>query len=48
MELGRSAASHIDRILRGAKISNINLKAARATGLTVPPTVIGRADEVIE
>jgi putative ABC transport system substrate-binding protein len=53
-------ASYIDRVLRGAKISDlplqyatkfrlvINLKAAKAIGLTMPETLIGRADEVIE
>ena len=58
--IARGAASYIDRVLRGAKISDlpvqyatkfrlvINLKAAKAIGLTMPETLIGRADEVIE
>jgi putative ABC transport system substrate-binding protein len=58
--LARATASYIDRVLRGAKISDlpvqyatkfrlvINLKAAKAIGLTMPETLIGRADEVIE
>lgn len=56
----RRAASYVDRILRGAKPSDlpvqapvkyeftINLKAARALGLDVPPVLQQRADELIE
>ena len=59
-DLYRRAASYIDRILRGSKVAElpvqqptkyvlaINLKTAKALGLTVPQTLQTAADEVIE